>query len=102
MFTARASRRQNPALWGRGSGCAFTVASTSTNPKTRKQALKIDAAGWTAAKRAEIANHADNDSWELMDRFDVPADRSLVRLIWVYKTKRSGLLKARLCIQGCA
>ena len=25
----------------------------------------------------------------------------LVRLIWVYKVKRSGALKARLCVQGC-
>eukprot|EP00965_Chrysotila_dentata_P119251 3942163-Pleurochrysis_carterae.AAC.1 len=38
----------------------------------------------------------------MIDRSDVPPGRSLVRLIWVYKRKRSGALKARLCVQGCA
>eukprot|EP00965_Chrysotila_dentata_P184762 6099481-Pleurochrysis_carterae.AAC.1 len=37
-----------------------------------------------------------------MDRTSVPPGRSLVRLIWVYKRKRNGSLKARLCVQGCA
>eukprot|EP00965_Chrysotila_dentata_P043223 1435953-Pleurochrysis_carterae.AAC.1 len=58
-----------------------------------------DRIGWGAAERAEIANHADNSSWTLIDRSQVPTDRSIVRLIWVYKRKRSGALKARLCVQ---
>eukprot|EP00965_Chrysotila_dentata_P040332 1338428-Pleurochrysis_carterae.AAC.1 len=45
---------------------------------------------------------ANNGSWTLIDRSQVLADRSIVRLIWVYKHKRSGALKARLCVQGCA
>eukprot|EP00965_Chrysotila_dentata_P038381 1275423-Pleurochrysis_carterae.AAC.1 len=61
-----------------------------------------DRIGWGTAERAEIANHADNGSWTLIDRSQVPPDRSIVRLIWVYKRKRSGALKARLCVQGCA
>eukprot|EP00965_Chrysotila_dentata_P126696 4190001-Pleurochrysis_carterae.AAC.1 len=61
-----------------------------------------DAAGWSAAERAEIANHAANGSWTLIDRSQLPHGRSLVRLIWVYKRKRSGAMKARLCVQGCA
>eukprot|EP00965_Chrysotila_dentata_P120892 3998226-Pleurochrysis_carterae.AAC.1 len=61
-----------------------------------------DRIGWGAAERAEIVNHAKNGSWTLVDRFEVPAGRSIVRLIWVYKHKRSGTLKARLCVQGCA
>eukprot|EP00965_Chrysotila_dentata_P044404 1475984-Pleurochrysis_carterae.AAC.1 len=61
-----------------------------------------DHVGWSAAERAEIANHASNRSWTYIDRFEVPPDRSVVRLIWVYKRKRSGALKARLCVQGCA
>eukprot|EP00965_Chrysotila_dentata_P087720 2896432-Pleurochrysis_carterae.AAC.1 len=44
----------------------------------------------------------DNGSWELICRKDVPPGRALVRLIWVYKRKRNGSLKARLCVQGCA
>eukprot|EP00965_Chrysotila_dentata_P207775 6184323-Pleurochrysis_carterae.AAC.1 len=61
-----------------------------------------DRVRWEAAERAEIANHAHNGSWTLIDRSQVPTDRSIVRLIWVYKRKRSGALKARLCLQGCA
>eukprot|EP00965_Chrysotila_dentata_P043423 1443817-Pleurochrysis_carterae.AAC.3 len=61
-----------------------------------------DHVGWSAAERAEIANHAANGSWTCIDRSDVPHGRSLVRRIWVYKRKRSGSLKVRLCVQGCA
>eukprot|EP00965_Chrysotila_dentata_P111827 3698368-Pleurochrysis_carterae.AAC.1 len=58
-----------------------------------------DRIGWGTAERAKIANHASNGSWTTIDRSQVPAGRSLVRLIWVYKRKRSGALKARLCVQ---
>eukprot|EP00965_Chrysotila_dentata_P059289 1968116-Pleurochrysis_carterae.AAC.1 len=61
-----------------------------------------DRIGWGEAERAKIANHANNGSWTLIDRSHVPAGRAIVRLIWVYKRKRSGALKARLCVQGCA
>eukprot|EP00965_Chrysotila_dentata_P026148 866763-Pleurochrysis_carterae.AAC.1 len=61
-----------------------------------------DAVGWSAAERAEIENHLANSSWTVIDRSELPAGRSLVRLIWVYKRRRSAALKARLCVQGCA
>eukprot|EP00965_Chrysotila_dentata_P122488 4048089-Pleurochrysis_carterae.AAC.3 len=61
-----------------------------------------DREGWTAAERAKIANHKANGSWSMIDRSEVKAGRALVRLIWVYKRKRNGSLKARLCVQGCA
>eukprot|EP00965_Chrysotila_dentata_P024752 820657-Pleurochrysis_carterae.AAC.8 len=60
-----------------------------------------DRVGWGSAERAEIANHPSNKSWTTIDRSEVPADWSLVRLIWVYKRKRNGTMKARLCVQGC-
>eukprot|EP00965_Chrysotila_dentata_P070401 2326567-Pleurochrysis_carterae.AAC.2 len=50
----------------------------------------------------KIANHASSGSWTTIKRFEGPNRRSLVRLIWVYKRKRSGALKARLCVQSCA
>eukprot|EP00965_Chrysotila_dentata_P128180 4237774-Pleurochrysis_carterae.AAC.1 len=84
------------------SNSALLASVAYTDPKTRKQALRDDREGWTAAERAEIANHANNGSWEVIDRSSVPAGRALVRLIWVYKRKRSRSLKARLCVQGCA
>eukprot|EP00965_Chrysotila_dentata_P139609 4615605-Pleurochrysis_carterae.AAC.1 len=58
--------------------------------------------GWGAAERAEIDSHAKNGSWTLVDCSDVPSEPAIVRLIWVYNRKRSGSLKARLCVQGCA
>eukprot|EP00965_Chrysotila_dentata_P049714 1648727-Pleurochrysis_carterae.AAC.1 len=45
-----------------------------------------DADGWKAAERAEIANHAANGSWSVIDRCQLPPGRRL----------------ARLCVQGCA
>lgn len=41
-------------------------------------------------------------SWKYVLRSDLPAGRRLVRLTWVYKTKRDGRLKSRLCVQGCS
>eukprot|EP00965_Chrysotila_dentata_P177566 5865815-Pleurochrysis_carterae.AAC.2 len=58
--------------------------------------MNEDAAGWIAAERAEIANHQKNQSWTMIDRSELPEGRSLVRLIWVYKRKRNGTMKARL------
>ena len=71
------------------------------DPKSRPQALKLDRVGWLAAEAKELASHHSNVSWTLIDRSAVPSGRRLVRLIWVYKVKRSGALKARLCVQGC-
>lgn len=82
-------------------GSAFLAAPSAADPKSRKEALKMDKEGWMAAERKELDNHALNKSWSLIDRSHVPAGRRLVRLIWVYKIKRSGALKARLCVQGC-
>eukprot|EP00965_Chrysotila_dentata_P068515 2264821-Pleurochrysis_carterae.AAC.4 len=92
----------NPAVTARNTGCAFVAHASKADPKTRKQALRDDRAGRTAAERAEIANHAENGSWELINRTSVPAGSLLVRLIWVYKQKQNGSFKARLCVQGCA
>eukprot|EP00965_Chrysotila_dentata_P029088 967282-Pleurochrysis_carterae.AAC.1 len=100
LLTTRA-RRSKPQ-WGRDTGCAFAVNNVSTDPRSRKQVMADDRIGWGAAERAEIANHALNGSWETIDRSKVPSYRSLVRLIWVYRRKRSGALKARLCVPGCA
>ena len=55
-----------------------------------------DAVGWAAAECKEVLNHLGNRSWEYISRDDLPHGRKLVRLIWVYKRKRDGSLKARL------
>eukprot|EP00965_Chrysotila_dentata_P240816 6203928-Pleurochrysis_carterae.AAC.4 len=63
----------NPDVHARNTGCAFVANTSNADPKTRKQALRDDRAGWTAAERVEIANHTENGSWELVDRTSVPA-----------------------------
>ena len=56
-------------------------------------------------EKAELDNHARNGSFTLIDRSKFEAEapgRRLVKLVWVYKRKRDGRLKARLCVQGCS
>ena len=50
----------------------------------------------------EFENHTRNGSWVWEKRCDVPRGRRLIKLVWVYKVKRDGKLKSRLCVQGCA
>ena len=66
--------------------------------------MRDDADGWSAAEAEELKNHKSNKSFVIMDRdaYEREAgNRRLVKLVWVYKRKRSGRLKARLCVQGC-
>ena len=51
--------------------------------------------------QAELDNHESNGSWERVHPSTVPRGRRLVKLVWVYKRKRDGKLKSRLCVQGC-
>jgi len=67
----------------------------------QSEAYAIDREGWRASEQKEIDNHHANGSWELIERSSVPRDRQLIKLVWVYKTKRDGSLKYRLCVQGC-
>ena len=62
----------------------------------------MNEAGWRPAEESELLNHRSNGSYEWVDASSVPAGRKLVKMTWVYKTKRSGKLKARLCVQGCS
>ena len=74
-------------------------------PKSRAAAMKEDAAGWALAERNEMANHASNKSSTMLTQSEferAAPGRRLIRLLWVYARKRSGRLKARLCVQGCA
>ena len=68
-------------------------------PSTHAEAV---AAGeiWIKAEGKELGNHSKNESWVTVTRDKVPAGRRIHKLIWVYKTKRDGTAKARLCVQG--
>jgi hypothetical protein len=68
-------------------------------PATHAQAV---AAGdvWIKAEETELENHRRNESWVAIPRSEVPKGRRIHKLIWVYKEKRDGTAKARLCVQG--
>ena len=88
-------------------GNAFVMQSDAEprqDPKNHEEAMADDSSGWLKAETAELENHRNNGSFELMDRtvFEKEApNRRLVKLVWVYKRKRDGRMKARLCVQGC-
>ena len=81
-----------------------TSSTSQMDPKNHYEAMRDDAEGWSEAELAELKNHQDNQSFTLMDRSKFESEapgRRLVKLVWVYKRKRSGRMKARLCVQGC-
>ena len=55
-------------------------------------------ASWTAAEKLELANHIKNGSWTYLRSHKIPNGRRVIRFTWVYKVKRDGRLKARLCV----
>ena len=93
-----------PSFWRGDHRCMLAGKAPSTgDPQNRKAMLKTpDAHGWKLAEQAELDNHRSNHSWTEIDRSELPPGRKLVRMTWVYKRKRSGKLKARLCVQGCS
>jgi hypothetical protein len=97
-----------PDFWKEKHGCVLHAKpppSSLDDPLTRKEALQQDEAGWTAAEGEELENHRGNGSFTLLtrDEFERKAPRrKLIKMTWVYKRKRSGKLKARLCVQGCS
>jgi hypothetical protein len=68
-------------------------------PSTHREAVEAGQI-WLDAEAKELSNHARNASWTSIPRSEVPNDRRIHKLIWVYKLKRDGSAKARLCVQG--
>ena len=89
------------AIQTRSRGTAALARPSATDPSNRPAAMVDDKPGWTKAEVKEIDNHQGNHSWSYIPLNQKPRDRRTVRLIWVYKTKRDGTKKARLCVQGC-
>ena len=74
----------------------------SVDPRNRAEAMRMDAEGWTKSELDELTNH-EGISWIRVDRSVFErTKRKLVKTVWVYKVKRSGKLKSRLCVQGCS
>ena len=68
-------------------------------PSTHAEAERLGRV-WMEAEAKELRNHATNGSWTTVSRSEVPVSRRIHKLIWVYKLKRDGTAKARLCVQG--
>ena len=110
-----ASQSVSRALIAVGKDLAVTVDATRVlpgnaealpDPKNRREAMAMpDHEGWVEAEGKELDNHKRNGSFHIMERsafYSEAYGRKLVRLTWAYKRKRSGALKARLCVQGCS
>ena len=69
-------------------------------PQTYSDAMSRGAP-WPAAIDKEFGNHSSNESWHLIDKSAVPRGRRIHKFVWVFKEKRDGTAKARLCVQGC-
>ena len=85
-------------------GSTSALDSPKPDPKSHSEAMRDDPDGWSAAERAELDNHEANGSFEFISRADFESEapgRRLIKLVWVYKRKRNGKMKARLCVQGC-
>ena len=55
---------------------------------------------WIKAEGKELLNHRNNETWVTITRDELPPGRRVHKFVWVYKTKRDGTAKARLCVQG--
>ena len=78
---------------------AVLRADSPDAPSTHAEAMRQGDV-WLPPEAKELANHARNASWTTIDRGDVPAGRRIHKMLWVYKVKRDGTRKARLCVQG--
>ena len=105
--TRRKRGRVDPLLGRRGSNSDGRRASSHVAlradspgaPSTHAEAMARGVT-WVKAEEKEITNHERNNSWTAISRSEVPAGRRVHRMIWVYKEKRDGTAKARLCVQG--
>ena len=75
-------------------------ADSSGAPSTHAEASEWGTP-WPEAMGNEMGNHAANETWIKIRRDQLPRGRRLHKLVWVFKLKRDGTAKARLCVQGC-
>ena len=79
-------------------------ADSADAPATHASAMHMDKESgepiWARSEAGEIGNHKRNASWTLIQRSELPRGRRVHKLIWVYKVKRDGTAKSRLCVQG--
>ena len=96
-------QRGGGAIHTRSRGAVSLAKGGPDDPTNHPDAMRRDPEGWGAkgAEGAEIDNHEKNGSWRYILRSEMPRGRHTVKLTWVFKVKRDGRKKARLCVQGC-
>ena len=78
----------------------FSALASDIAPTNHREAAELGGK-WTKAELKEMTNHANNGTWKRILRSKVPRGRHVHKLVWVFKIKRDGTAKARLCVQGC-
>ena len=76
------------------------TAPDTASPRGRKTALQQNKEHWLAAEKRELESHERNKSWTVIPITEVPPGRRIIKMLWVYKIKRDGTHKARLCVMG--
>ena len=96
-------QRGGGAIHTRSRGAVSLAKVGPDDPTNHPDAMRRDPEGWgpKGAEGAEIDNHEKNGSWRYILRSEMPRGRHTVKLTWVFKVKRDGRKKARLCVQGC-
>jgi len=90
---------------GSGRGAVKLTSSKSAisaDPKNFAHAMKMDEGKWRASAQKEMDNHELNETFVWRNASEKPENRRLVNFTWVFKTKRDGSAKSRLCVQGCS
>jgi hypothetical protein len=86
-------------------GRVLSAKKSSTDPRNHREAMAADKAngdtGWRDAELKELKSQRANESFVVKPSSERPAGRNSVKFTWVYKMKRDGTKKARLCVQGC-
>ena len=81
---------------------ACSSTKPSAEPRSHAEAMRDDPEGWGAAESRELNNHRNNETFKRINRSAITGSdakrKRLVPLTWVYKPKRSGVLKAKLCV----
>ena len=89
------------AIRTRARGSAHLAKTSEGDPSNHGEAMRDDPTAWGQSEIGEIGNHESKGSWSYILRSEMPSGRRIVKLTWVYKTKRDGRKKSRLCVQGC-
>ena len=84
---------------------ALLARAALADPKNYAEAMAEDEREgnheWRDGCLKELRSLASNESFEVRPASEKPRGRAFVKFTWVFKRKRDGTKKRRLCVQGC-